>query len=286
MRLQCLQLGPEVCRKETSLVDSTHSEDNTFQHQAAMAYFGSRGEKYRLSTRHGNPEALRKVVETVAPEGGELLLDIGTGPGHTAVAFGPYIRQAIATDLTLGMLRQVPILSGEKGVDNVVTTVVDVHAIPFKDATFDIVTCRQAAHHFADLAVAVQEMARVCKPEGKVFMVDMCGNDGAEAHQYQDAIERLRDSSHVTCHPREEWVHLFKTSGLRVDYLLISSGRRGDLETWMDRSDTPPEARRKIYEMLQSPPESVLDEVEVGEHDGQWYFSTRQIHILGRKYRP
>ena len=146
--------------------------------------FGPRAELYRDSATHGNPEVLERIVEMVAPQGDELLLDVGTGPGHTAIAFAPHVKMAVASDPSIPMLQQVPLVATRKGVDNVVSVAVDAHAIPFSYGVFDLVTCRVAAHHFRDIGLAVREMARVCKVGGRVFVVDVCGSEDPWAFHF------------------------------------------------------------------------------------------------------
>src|SRR5258707_415022 len=57
----------------------------------------------------------------------------------------------------------------------------DVEALPFEDGAFDVVTCRIAAHHFADVATAVREVRRVLRPGGSFLLQDILGHDDAEA---------------------------------------------------------------------------------------------------------
>lgn len=49
----------------------------------------------------------------------------------------------------------------------------DVHALPFKDHSFDYVISTEAFHHYYDQQKAVQEMARITKEGGKVIIVDI-----------------------------------------------------------------------------------------------------------------
>lgn len=279
-----LRIEREAQRKTVTKGGSSSTRGESFIPQAAaIRYFGTRASRYRVSPSHSNQDVLRNIVEMVGPRGDELLLDIGTGPGHTAVAFAPYVAQAIATDLTLGMLREVPLLTRGKGVSNVVTAMVDVHHIPFRDETFDLVTCRSAAHHFTNIEMAVREMARVCGKGGKVFVGDQCSPEGREAASFINTIERLRDSSHVWNHRQEAWVGLFEEAGLAVEQLEISTGRYTDMEEWMDRSDTPLENRCRIYDMLAEAPAEVRREVAVGQQDGRWFWATRGIRIIGAR---
>jgi ubiquinone/menaquinone biosynthesis C-methylase UbiE len=44
--------------------------------------------------------------------------------------------------------------------------------MPLDDASFDLVTCRIAPHHFDDVAAFVHEAARVLKPGGMLLVQD------------------------------------------------------------------------------------------------------------------
>ena len=71
-------------------------------------------------------------------------------------------------------------------------------SLPFAGGSFDVVACRTAAHHFADVRLAVEEMARVSGD--RVLLVDttFMGDDAEEA-------ETLRDPSHVRNYTEAEW---------------------------------------------------------------------------------
>ena len=248
----------------------------------ARDYFGTRAARYRQS--HGNAEALAQMIELAGVEGDEFMLDVGTGPGHVACTFAPHVRQVVASDLSLRMLHEVPIVMEEKGVTNIWRVAVDSMAIPFQDNSFDLVTSRLAVAHFPEQTPAVQEMARVCKRGGKVLIVDVMGPEDPEAQTYIDTIERLRDSSHVSNHSNSEWLQAYESAGLEVMKTLITQGRTRNLEAWMDRADTSPENRARVYAMLQNPPDAVKRHVDMGQDDeGTWYFSTAQLRILGCK---
>ena len=251
---------------------------------AAREYFGARAERYRQSAGHGNAEVLAQIVQFANLQGDEFVLDIGTGPGHLACAFAPHVRHVVASDLTLGMLHEVPVLMEQKGVTNLWRVAVDTMAIPFQNETFDLVTSRSAAHHFPDHAPAVQEMARVSKQGGRVLTIDSMGSEDPEAQAYIDDIERLRDSSHISSHSHAQWQQAYENAGLEVVQTQITQSGMKDIEGWMARSDTSPENRERIFSMLQSPPASVKRHVDMGQDaEGNWFFNTSRIQILGHK---
>ena len=110
------------------------------------------------------------------------MLDLAAGGGHTALAFAGFARQLTALDLTEPMLQAARDLLRERGVANATFVAGDVAALPFADGAFDVVTCRLAAHHFADLAARpCAKLQRVLRPGGALLVVDILGHDDADA---------------------------------------------------------------------------------------------------------
>src|SRR5688572_30814979 len=101
-----------------------------------------------------------------------MALDIATGSGHTAFALASYVRAIVAIDITPEMLREAEALQAERSIDNVTFQAGDVHDLPFEDGSFQLVTCRRAAHHFSDIGRALQEICRVLSPGGRVVIDD------------------------------------------------------------------------------------------------------------------
>ena len=56
--------------------------------------------------------------------------------------------RVVATDLTAEMLAKTAELAAQRGLANVETRPADAESLPFDDASFDLVTCRLAFHHF------------------------------------------------------------------------------------------------------------------------------------------
>lgn len=89
----------------------------------------------------------------------------------------------------------------------------DVYALPFADEAFDVVTCRFAFHHFENPRKALAEMARVCRPGGRVALCDaVAANDPAKASAF-NAMERHRDPSTVAFRPLSYLIDLFPAAG-------------------------------------------------------------------------
>jgi ubiquinone/menaquinone biosynthesis C-methylase UbiE len=134
--------------------------------------FGAAAADYAAFTVHAYGPSLARTVELVAPQLDWQVLDVATGAGHTALAFAPLVKHVLATDLTQEMLEQTRSLVAARGFSNVETARMDAAALAAGDETFDLVTCRHAAHHFPDPAAFVREAWRVLVPGGTFALID------------------------------------------------------------------------------------------------------------------
>lgn len=125
-----------------------------------------------------------------------VVLDVACGAGHAAEQVAPHVRQVVGVDLTPELLALGATRMAEAGIANVLFQEGDATALPFVDASFDLVFCRTAVHHFPHPAVVVAEMARVCRPGGRVAIADLIVLE-ADVRDTYDAIHRQIDPSHV-----------------------------------------------------------------------------------------
>ena len=186
--------------------------------------WSERADLYRESEAHREGEDLDLIVEWAE---GKNALDVATGGGHVA-------RRLSEAGFVVTTLDPAPGMGA--------TVVAPAEDIPFAADSFDVVACRVAAHHFADAAKAVGEMARVSR--GLVLMADnlFLGETIEEA-------EKLRDPTHVRCYSEDEWRELFADAGLTVDDMR-SFEKRIELEPWLARAGCEGDEARRVQELL------------------------------------
>src|SRR5690349_10465390 len=131
------------------------------------AQYGSVGDAYVKSVGHATGADLQRMIAVAQPQASERLLDIATGGGHVARVFAPHVAEVVASDLTPEILTHAAASFAEQGLSNITTALVDAEDIPYPDATFDLVTCRIAPHHFPHPDRFVTEAARVLKSGGR-----------------------------------------------------------------------------------------------------------------------
>ena len=197
--------------------------------------FGANAAFYLTHAPHAQGESLERLVTLTEPQPGWHVLDIATGGGHVAYAFAPHVARVWATDITEEMLTQVRGEVARRKLGNVRTAYARAEMLPFEDASFDLVTCRIAPHHFDSIPEFLAETARVLKPSGTLALVDNVVPAGAVG-DYVNAFERLRDPSHLRAWTIEEWQTAIADAGLAVAHAEVLS-KRMVLKPWAARHD-------------------------------------------------
>jgi 2-polyprenyl-3-methyl-5-hydroxy-6-metoxy-1,4-benzoquinol methylase len=94
-------------------------------------------------------------------------------------------------------------------------------ALPYPDTTFDVVVCLGNLEHFIDPHTGARELARVCRPDGKVWILlpnsfysgdiwrVICTGYGPNHHQILDRFATIN-----------EWRDLLEQNGLQVEKVM------------------------------------------------------------------
>jgi SAM-dependent methyltransferase len=174
--------------------------------------WSERAEAYRGAADQREGEDLELLVSWAE---GETALDVATGGGHTAARLREAGFRVVTLDPAPGMKADV---------------LAPAEHIPFADASFDVVACRIAPHHFEDVEAAVAEMARVAR---RLVLVE----DTLFTSEQVEEAEKLRDPTHVRSYTEDEWRRLLEGAGLTVEQVEIREKRR-PVDEWLARTAT------------------------------------------------
>ncbi|MUK89503.1 methyltransferase domain-containing protein [Ornithinibacillus sp. L9] len=169
--------------------------------------FSKNREAYVTSSTHSKGKDLSQLIEWIQPKPNMMVLDIATGGGHVAKSVSEHVHTVFATDITKQMLETAS--KYLTNYDNIHYIVADAENLPFLDHTFDIVTCRIAAHHFPNPAKFMQETARVLKLGGVFLFIDNVAPEKEKYDTFINQLEKMRDYSHVRSLRISEWMKLF-----------------------------------------------------------------------------
>ncbi|WP_028032696.1 class I SAM-dependent methyltransferase [Chelativorans sp. J32] len=208
-------------------------------HEALVGgQFGSQAEAYLKSAVHAQGEDLQALIARMAGKSDARVLDLGCGGGHVTFNIAPLVREVVAYDLSPQMLDVVARTARERGLSNVSTAQGVAESLPFETGSFDAVLTRFSAHHWRDLDAGLREAARVLKPGGRIIVVDTVSSGIPLIDTFFQAIELLRDCSHVRNYPRAEWEAALARAGFQV----CSSDQfrlRLEFKSWVERMNTP-----------------------------------------------
>ncbi|MBW2395766.1 MAG: class I SAM-dependent methyltransferase [Deltaproteobacteria bacterium] len=229
---------------------------------AVQRQFGAVAANYGASRVHAGGPDLEALVGRALARSARTVLDVGCGAGHTALALAARGLDVIALDLTEPMLVQGRGLARARGL-SLAFQQGDVEALPFPDASFDLVTSRYSAHHYAHPKRAVAEIARVLRPGGALLLVDIVSTSDPAADSFLQTIELVRDPSHVRDHSVEEWAGMFGAAGLRARAPL-SWPCEIDFDAWIQRMATPETEEKVLRRLLEGAPNVARDFLRIG----------------------
>jgi SAM-dependent methyltransferase len=187
--------------------------------------WSDRAQAYVDSDAHREGDDLEQLVAWAA--GATTALDVATGGGHVARQLREAGLEVVTCDPAPGMRPDV---------------ICRAESLPFAHGSFDVVACRTAAHHFADVRAATREMARVSRD--RVLIVDTI--------HMGDAIEEaetLRDPSHVRNYTEAEWRGIVGEAGLGIDDVRLFS-HTFDFAAWLARTGCEGEEAHRVEELL------------------------------------
>jgi demethylmenaquinone methyltransferase / 2-methoxy-6-polyprenyl-1,4-benzoquinol methylase len=135
--------------------------------------FATIADRYDLITRllsYGRDRAWkRRLVAMSGAAASQRALDLACGTGDIAVAVAARGARVIGLDLTLRMLQLAHAKPAAAAVGFVAG---DMMALPFADASFDLVTVGYGIRNVPRIEPAIDEIRRVLRPGGRLLSLD------------------------------------------------------------------------------------------------------------------
>jgi ubiquinone/menaquinone biosynthesis C-methylase UbiE len=161
-------------------------------------------------------ETLRETLRRLELEPGESLLDVGCGTGVLLEALSNSVPGArlSGADASPEMLR----VARRRLGGAVLLEQSRAESLPFSDASFDVVVSTNAFHYFRSPLGALEEMARVLRPNGRLVVTDWC--DDYLACRIFDFWLRLFNRAHFRTYGEKQCRRLLEQAGftaVRVD---------------------------------------------------------------------
>jgi SAM-dependent methyltransferase len=199
-----------------------------------------------------------RVVATVAPQPGEQVLDVACGTGGVALRAARAGAEVAGLDLSAAQLDKARAAALDEGLD-VRFDEGDCQEMPYEDASFDAVVSVFGAIFAQSHARAAAELARVCRPGGRLALTawpydgwaivgDLVGRDypeGDDPTQWvrQDYVRRMLDDAFAL---RFEWGQWELRRASAQEVWEFTADSVPPLKAWLDDQDD--ERRSRVAE--------------------------------------
>jgi ubiquinone/menaquinone biosynthesis C-methylase UbiE len=164
------------------------------QHQAILQEYRKQSAVWGRAQIDAN---LQWVVEQLELNAQLAVVDVAAGTGLFSRAVAPHVRSVVATDLTPEMLEQGRARAQESNLHNISFQRASAEALPFANASVDLVISRYAVHHFLSPGAVFREAHRVVRVGGRAAIVDMVADEDAAIRDAQNRLERIVDETHT-----------------------------------------------------------------------------------------
>jgi ubiquinone/menaquinone biosynthesis C-methylase UbiE len=251
--------------------------------QAARDQFQRQSANYGKSHILANTDDVASALSCVEVRPGSAALDVATGGGHTAVDLAGRGFSVTATDISQAMLESASKLAEERGF-TIATRLHEAEKFPYSDGSFDLVSCRVAAHHFSDRDAFVREVARVLKSGGHFLLIDGSVPDGEpDAEEWIHQVEKLRDPSHGRFLSPGAWTSLCERHGLRVLRCETTPFKQPDLDWYFQTAGTTPENREMVRDLIRNAPDPARKVFRIAQEDGKTVWWWPRLSLVAQK---
>jgi len=211
--------------------------------------FARQADSLSVAPAFTDAEVLEKIRAATSPTKTMRILDLGCGPGIISAALAPHAQEVVAFDLTPEMLEKARQRCKEAGLSNLRFELGRAEQLPFADRSFDAVVTRLTLHHFPDPQQVMAETVRVTGSGGKVIVADVVSSENADEAALHNALEILRDPSHLQMLSASRLLGLITGAGLRVTATSTWEMQR-DFEEWIRITNAPERAKPLFTVML------------------------------------
>ncbi len=222
------------------------TSDPNAQMKAAARWMWSRG-NYHQFARETVWQLGPMLVAACEVSAGERVLDVAAGTGNVAIRAAEAGAQVVASDLTPENFAAGRLEAAARGV-SLEWTEADAEKLPFADDTFDVVTSAFGAIFAPDHQAVADEMLRVCRPGGRIGMINF--RPAGLAAEFFELLARYAPPAPPGALPPLLWgseEHVKELFGDRVESLDMTRGQ------YVEKNQEGPEGYRKLFESTFGP---------------------------------
>ncbi len=137
-----------------------------------MANFQARMFNKKASDPKNKPD---QIIEAIALRPGQSIADIGSGGGYFSLRFAKIVGEegrVYAVDTKPEFLEYVKNSAKEKGLNNVIPTLVSRDKLDLPEKSLDLIFMRNVTHHIPNRVEYFKSLKRFLKPDGRIAIIE------------------------------------------------------------------------------------------------------------------
>lgn len=237
--------------------------------QARKGFDEDFAKKNYMEKRTYDNEHLNLILKCLNFAPKSKILDLGTGSGYLAFQVAQINRdnEVIGLDIAVRTLARNREKASQMKLNNLIF--VDYNGInfPFENNEFDYVITRYALHHFPNIDKTFEEISRVIKPGGMLFISDPTPNENDNI-RFVDTYMQMKDDGHVKFYTKREFSELAEKYNFKLaDYF------NSEIRFVSDRTE-------KYLKIADTIDKKILDGYKIDVRNGQTYITEQVINLL------
>jgi len=185
------------------------------ERERIRAIYDRQAPTYDRSVGLGERLLLGDLRQAFAAELCGETLEVAVGSGLNLPGYSPAVTRAVGVDLSAGMLRRARDRAAVLGRPLAVVQA-DAEHLPFAAAAFDTVAVCLALCTVPDPTRALLEIARVCRPDGRVVLLEHVRSPSAPIYALERLLSPLQERF-IGCHLTRETITEARRLGFRID---------------------------------------------------------------------
>jgi ubiquinone/menaquinone biosynthesis C-methylase UbiE len=164
----------------------------------------------------------KRAVSLLPLKKDQKFLDIGCGTGWAvryAAGMAKDGGEFYGIDVSSKMIEKA--IENTRGHNNIFFYRASAEKLPFENDLFDSIICTNSFHHYPHPSKALDEVCRVLKPGGRIYIVDPT-SDGLIV-KLLDGYMKIREREHVKFYSSRDYRELFTRSGIK--YIMTKTVR-------------------------------------------------------------
>lgn len=159
---------------------------------------------------------MNRFKDSLSPKKSGVMLDLACGPGILLAGLASTMKLNVGVDLTPKMIQMARAKCLAANLTNTRFLESPAENLPFASHLFDCVVTRLTLHHFMEPIYVLREVKRILKPDGLLVIADLLSSEDPTETQLHNALEQLRDPSHIRMLPESELLKVVNEAGFHI----------------------------------------------------------------------